>query len=216
MFAVNIDNLLFLLLIAAAGLFQLLSKTLSKSKKKSDKTPEPTAPKISPPIRRMPTESDADRIRKFLEALGQPPTSPPPPPVVPRTDVPLRPLAPVQPPVVMPRTWASSRERQTKPDTKRKRTSPLAQPTTVAEIVPPPVPAPFEVQKASLTLELDQQPVAEASVDTAIADTQAVAKGADFKSDIATWLASKATLRQAIILREIFGPPRSLQTLDFL
>jgi hypothetical protein len=41
-----------------------------------------------------------------------------------------------------------------------------------------------------------------------------VAKGEDFKSDIATLLASNSNLRQAIILREIFGPPRGLQAMD--
>src|SRR5438552_16476223 len=37
-----------------------------------------------PPIPRAPAESDEERIRKFLEALGQPTTSKPPPPVMPR------------------------------------------------------------------------------------------------------------------------------------
>ena len=41
-------------------------------------------------------------------------------------------------------------------------------------------------------------------------------KGAYLKTDIATLLASKSALRDAIILREIFGPPRSLQALDLL
>ena len=41
-----------------------------------------------------------------------------------------------------------------------------------------------------------------------------VVKGAALKTDIATLLASSSGLRDAIILREIFGPPRGLQALD--
>jgi len=41
-----------------------------------------------------------------------------------------------------------------------------------------------------------------------------VAKRADYKIDIATLLASKSSLREAILLREILGTPRGLQPLD--
>src|SRR6266568_5311304 len=116
MIAVSLDNLLFFLLIAVAALFQLLSKALSKSKKEPDETPRSPTPKIAPPIRRLPGESDADRIRKFLEALGQPPSSTPPAPVLPRTDIPPRRLAPVQPPPVIPAMWRLPRERREKSD----------------------------------------------------------------------------------------------------
>src|SRR6266436_9576735 len=99
MIAVSFDNLLFLLLIAVAALFQLLSKTISKARKSdSNETPSAPRPQTPRPIQRAPRESDADRIRKFLEALGQPPTSTPHPLVLSRTDIPPRRLAPVQPP----------------------------------------------------------------------------------------------------------------------
>src|SRR3954467_6503599 len=104
MLAVSLDNLLFFLLIAAAALFQLLSKAITKAKKSdSNDTPSSPTPQTPRPIQRAPSESDADRIRKFLEALGQPPSSTPPSPVVPRTNVPPRPLAPVQPPPALQR-----------------------------------------------------------------------------------------------------------------
>src|SRR4029450_9755735 len=97
MIAAHLDNLLFLLLIVVAVLFQFLAKAASKSgknqKKQTQTTPTPR------PIPRARSESDEDRVRKLLEALGQPPTSRPPPPVVPRTDIPHRPLVPVQPPM---------------------------------------------------------------------------------------------------------------------
>ena len=43
---------------------------------------------------------------------------------------------------------------------------------------------------------------------------QIVAKRAESKRDIATLLASKSSLREAILIREILGPPRGLQALD--
>src|SRR4051794_20255409 len=101
MIAFSLDNLLFCLLIAVAALFQLLSKTISKAKKSDPNETSSSPPPQTPgPIRRAPRESDADRIRKFLEALGQPPSSTPPPPIVRRNDIPPRRLAPVQPPPV--------------------------------------------------------------------------------------------------------------------
>jgi len=83
MIAAHLDSLLFLLLVAVAVFFQFLAKTAGKTDKDQTKsTPTPGTPT---PMRRAPTESDEDRIRKLLEALGQPPTSRPPPSAVPRT-----------------------------------------------------------------------------------------------------------------------------------
>src|SRR5215471_8548472 len=97
MIAAHLDNLLFLLLVAVAVLFQLLAKAAAKAGKNQNR--RTSTPTTSPPIRHAATESDEQRIRKLLEALGQPPTSKPPPPIVPRTDVSPRPLAPVRPPI---------------------------------------------------------------------------------------------------------------------
>src|SRR6476661_2246112 len=117
MIAFSLDNLLFLLLIAGAALFQLLSKAISKAgKSDSNETSSSPRPETPRPIQRAPRESDADRIRKFLEALGQPPSSIPPSAVLPRTDIPPRRLAPVQPPPVIPGVWRLPRERAEKPD----------------------------------------------------------------------------------------------------
>ena len=218
MIAVSLDNLLFFLLIAAAALFQLLSKAVAKAgKNQSDKTSTPPTPTRPPQVRRAPTESDADRIRKFLEALGQPPTSTPPPPVAHRTDIPPRPVAPVQPPAVIPRAWGLSREQQTKRDISQREISPPEQPRYV-EFVRPTVPAPlapaFEVHEDALALEFEQPAIVKTRVGADITTTRPIAKEPDFKTDIATLLGSKSGLRQAIILREIFGPPRSLEPLD--
>src|SRR5215813_11585068 len=125
MLAFSLDNLLFLLLIAVAGLFQLLSKTISKAgKSDSNETPSSPKPQTARPIQRTPRYSDADRIRKFLEALGQPPSSTPPTPVLPRTDIPPRPVAPVQPPpVIIPGALRLPRTPRQKPDITRRETA---------------------------------------------------------------------------------------------
>ena len=220
MIAFSLDNLLFLLLIAVAALFQLLSKAINKAgKSDSNETSSSPTPQTPRPIQRAPRESDADRIRKFLEALGQPPSSTPPPLVLPRSDVPPRRLAPVQPPPVLPGMWRLHREHREKPDIRQRESAPLEQPSRLQQIVPPPVPPPvapaFEVHEA-LPVELQQPPIIKPPVEAYAAATGAVAKRADFKMNIATLLASKSSLREAILIREILGTPRGLQPLDLL
>src|SRR6266581_543391 len=215
MLAAHLENLLFLLLLVLAGLFQLLGRAARKTNgDEEESTPRP-APRMPKPIPRAPAESDEERIRKFLEALGQPPASKPPPPVMPRTDIPPRPLAPVRPPVepLIPRWKLTPEERRKRPYILKK--SPLPGSVTPAEQISAPAmtiaPA-FEVHEGPLPIE--PPPVIKTPMETYAAATRAVPKGADLKTDIAILLASKSGLRDAIILREIFGPPRSLQALD--
>jgi hypothetical protein len=87
------------------------------------------------------------------------------------------------------------------------------------QIVPPPEPPPagpeFEVHEA-LAVELQQPPIIKTPVEAYAVPSQAVAKRADFTINIATLLLSKSGLREAILLREILGPPRGLQAFDLL
>ena len=214
MLAAHLENLLFLLLLVLAGLFQLFGRAARKTNgDEEESTPRP-APRMQKPIPRAPAESDQERIRKFLEALGQPPASTPPPPVVPRTNIPPRPLAPVQPPI--PRAWKVIREERRKPDVIRRETPPPEIVKRTEKVFPPAMavaPA-FEVHEGPLPVE--PPPIIKAPVEAYAAATRPIAKGAELKTDIATLLASKSGLRDAIILREIFGSPRSLQPLDLL
>src|SRR5439155_27129170 len=100
MFAAHFDNFLFLLLVVVGVLFQFLAKVAGKKSK--DQTKQTSTPRTPAPSQRAPTGSDEDRIRKLMEALGQPPTSRPPPPGVPRTEISPRPLPPVKPPTPHP------------------------------------------------------------------------------------------------------------------
>jgi len=220
MIAVSIDNLIFFLLIAVAALFQLLSKAVTKARKSdSNETSDSPAAPAPRPIPRAPRESDADRIRKFLEALGQPPSSTPPQPVLPRTGIPPRTLAPVKPPPVLTPGWGLPLERQQKPDVRQKEIHLPAQPGRVQEVVPPAVVPPatpaFEIHES---LSADQQPPTITTPQEAHAALKPfeVAKRAGFQMDLAAWLASKSRLREAILLREILGTPRGLQELDIM
>ena len=211
----HIENLLFILLIAIAVLFRLLASKVGEAKKKQQEDPDrrsATSPPAAEPIEHAPVESDEERIRRFLEALGQPTGSRLPPPVVPRTDIPPRPLAPVQPPIAQ--VWKQIRDERRKRDVIRRESPPPERAKRVEKILPPAMTAAsaFEVHEGPLPVE--QPPVIKAPVEAYAAATRPVAKGEESKIDIVILLASTSGLRNAIILREIFGPPRGLRALE--
>jgi hypothetical protein len=216
MLAITLDNVLFLLLIGVAALFQLLSKAIKTAgKTDSSKTSSASKPPTPRASERTPRQSDADRIRKFLEALGQPPSSTPPPPVLPRSDIPPRPLAPVQPPpVIIPHAFGLPRERRQKRDVTKEHSDPSEQQRTLLQTVPPSPSAPpssaFEVHKA-LPIEVQDPPIIKTPIEAYATPIGAVAKRADLQPDMTILLRSQSGLRQAIILREVLGPPRGLQ-----
>jgi hypothetical protein len=207
MIAAHLDSLLFLLLVAVAVLFQFLAKTAGKTGKDQTKQTSTPIPRTPTP-RRTPTESDEDRIRKLLEALGQPPTSRPPPSVVPRTDIPPRPLAPVPPPISP--FSQLRREKSRKRETIPKEIPPLRSVRGAQKMVPPA----FEVQEGSLPIA--PPPIFKAPAQADAGVTPTIVKTEGRKTDITTLLASTSGLRGAIILREILGPPRGLRTLEFI
>lgn len=198
----HLENLLFLLLVAVAVLFQFLAKTAGKAGRDQTKRTSTPIPITPPPIPRAPGESDEEQIRKFLEALGQPPTSKPPSPVVPRTNIPPRPLAPVQPPS----SPFSQLRRLRKPEVIPKEI-PLPRTVSGAEEIAPPkitsAPA-FEVHEGP---PIEPQAITKAP----LAAYASVAKDEEPRADMATLLASISGLRNAMILREILGPPRGLR-----
>ena len=192
----HIDNLLVLLLIVGFGFLKWLAGKVSEANKDSQTTGAKPA-SAPPPIPRAPIESDDARIRKFLEALGQPVGSTPPPPVAHRTDIPPRPVAPIQPPSPYPRSIPSRPKQQIIPS----KTSPELAPV-------------FEVQGRLVPVE--PQPEIKARVEAYAVATSPTPATARNPTSIAALLRSPSGLRDAIVLREIFGPPRSLQPLDFV
>jgi hypothetical protein len=118
----------------------------------------------------------------------------------------------------MARAWRLPQEHREKPDVTQGESAPLEQPSRLQQMVPPPVPPPatpaFEIHE-TLPVDLQQPPAVTTPVEGyAASKAFGAAKGADLKMDVATLLASKSTLREAILLREILGTPRGLQLLD--
>jgi len=212
MAALHLDNLLFLLFVAIAIFFQILTRAATKSRRRPGDTKRrsPFPSQMSRPIASGSEDTDADRIRKFLEALGQPTTSKPPAPVAPRPTYQKPVVLPhVAPPLRSPLPPLTTRP----PDLPREIRLPgQISPTREARTFQPRVdeaPA-FEVQQGPSPLE----PISETEVRAAF---QPIASQSSSRTpDIATMLRSTSGLRDAIILREIFGPPRSLQPLDLV
>ena len=212
MLAVHLENLLFLLLLVVAGLFQLLGRAARKGSTGETKRRSEPPPRIPKPIPRAPKESDEERVRKFLEALGQPSASRPPPPVAQRPIyrkplvVPhVPPLASPVPPLVT-RPPDIPQEFQTPPSI----ASPPAQPKqtrpplgevifAVHETGAPPEPTP-DLIGAALPKDRTQPQIAASARNI----------------DVATLLRSPLGLRGAVIVREILGAPRGLRAPDLM
>jgi hypothetical protein len=210
MIAAHLDNFLFLLLVAVAVLFQFLAKAAGKTRKDQAKQASTPIPRTAQPIPRPPRASDEEQIRKLLEALGQPPTSKPPPPVVSRTNIPPRPLAPVQPPISP--FSQLTREKLRKREVIPRENVPAFTVTRAENIVPPNVTdaSAFEVHEGS-------SPIGPPPIIRTVADvTQTVVKTDESRTGITTLLASTSGLRDAIILREILAPPRGMRAIDLL
>jgi hypothetical protein len=225
MLAAHIDSLLFLLLLGAAGLMRLLAKRASgPSIEDENEAPPPSSmTQNPPPLPPQESSTDEERIRKFLEALGQPTSSRPPPPVRPRATPPdvsvtpdervpeaarparrrnvLNPLPPLTtaPAPLPPRRVTLPRQRTT-PSFESKTLDPGS-----------PIASTFEVQSNAPVLAAPP-PLSNPVEVYAIATPSAASPGAKF--DLVSLLKTPEALRQAIILREIFGPPRSLQPFD--
>lgn len=143
-----------------------------------------------PPSTAVPDPRATDAERALMEALGRVRTSPLPPKAQPRSDLPPRPLSPVMPPV-------ATRLRRVKPRPK--------QPT------PPPVPArSSEGNEPGSWIATEQKPAPVRVVE---------APPVEASSSRSSWkelMGTPENLRRAIILREIFGPPRGLRPMETL
>src|SRR5438105_6174087 len=212
MIAVHFENLLFLLFVAGAFLFQLLTRAASKTGKNADES-QRRSTSTPPPIPRAPADSEEERIRKFLEALGQPTTSKPPAPVSPRPTYQRPVVLPHIPPFGSPLPPLTTRP----PDLPRKIKLPgQITPTYEAKTFTPKVaePAKFEVHEGQIASE--RPPIIKTAAEAYAIASQPISKPEHTETNITALLRSPSGPRDAIILREIFGPPRSLQPLDLV
>ena len=198
------DTLIFFVLAALALIFKWLTSKAEKSQAEKEKREsEPAEPnEQAPPLRPAP-QSEEERVRRFLEALGMPAGTQPPPPVRQRRVV--TPSGPPAPPAQ-------------KPKVKRSWVQPL--PPLVAtpeDLRPPPVqsappPLPTVVNVAPLLPEMEEPSPLPAPVLPAIR-LPAPPPPVRMMS-LGAMLRSPAGVRRAIVLREVLGPPRGLQPLD--
>ena len=217
MLAVHLENLLFLLLLVVAGLFQLLGRAARKGSRGETKQTSEPPPRLRKPIPRAPRETDEERVRKFLKALGQPPASPPPPPVTPRADIPPRPLAPVQPPAPYPRPpWKLARGEQSKRHVILTESPAPGTAKRAEKMLPPPITGAFPSELHEESLSVERPSIIKTPSDAYVEAARPITKTEEPKSDIAILLASASGLRGAIVLREILGPPRGLRAPDLM
>lgn len=190
------ENLLFLGLIAIAAFLRWIAQRAEKAREESEQE------EASPPAPTKETGTNEEQIRRFLEALGQPTSTKPPPkvprrPIQKRTNTPQRrpifsPLQPLPPLTTVPPPLPSERP-----------------PPVVVEIEPRRVVEPKLPQPAVLEVREVAAPAISEVVsfpETALAST--------VYPELPSLLKSPRGLRDAIILREIFGPPRSLQKIE--
>ncbi len=190
------DTIIFLVLAGVALLFRLFGNMASRRDDSDQSQPnEQSSP------RRPAAQSEEERVRKFLEALGVPPGERPPPPARRRTVSPI----PSPPP---------ARARPARPEPKARRswaqplppltTAPPKPAVTEADPAPPVVAGPPPLPPTPLAVPVTSLPP--------IAARPAPARRALPATDsVGAMLRARGSIRRAIILREVLGPPRGLQ-----
>ncbi|MDQ6625925.1 MAG: hypothetical protein M3Y69_07285 [Verrucomicrobiota bacterium] len=179
------ENVWFLVLVAVVGVIRWAFQAAET--RKNEQAARRNEPPPTSPLQRAPAETEEERMRRFFEALGVPKgASAPPRRVVPRAPKQIMPVDAFPLP--------------------RSTVGPAPAPVAAQEpivVIPPvsPAPAPTVI------------PVAIIPALTSI--PQIVVEPIDqLRTGLAARLANADGLRDAIVLREIFGPPRSMQPLN--
>src|SRR5881392_2290897 len=165
------QTIIFIIIAAIIGISRLVSRISEESKKQSQRRRQPPQrpppqPQIPQPIQRTRPKTDEERVREFLEALGQPAGAAPPP------KIPPRPIAPVQPPASMRpfgkpefRTW----QEQAKEIVVLQQPTKIAPPQIKRVIVPSVVPP--EANEPGAWIAPEQAQTVAATTKTSIART---------------------------------------------
>jgi hypothetical protein len=209
--ALPIDTVVFVALVLIAGFFRWLSKEAEKAKRKSEQPDRAPAQ----PMRTEPREeTDEQRVRRFLEALGQPTSSKPPAPVTRRPTY--------QKPIVLPRVRPVGSPlpplTTTPPELPRRVTLPreITQPPYEEKTFKPIAAEPhFDIHEATTVAPPAPPPPIQSPAEAYAIATQRKTVPKQIETDIISLLRSPSGLRDAVLLREIFGPPRSLQAFEF-
>ncbi len=230
------EQIIFLVLVAVVGLLRWISQA-AEERRNREAEKRTGAPAPNAPMPRAPAETEEERIRRFMEALGVPTANAPIPKAEPKREAP-QPAAPAAapkrkaPPIdpfprggfpIPPVVIAKPAPPPPLPQQPAPAPAPpplFPAPPSAAPPAPPPLPtrettlfapaAPpeFEVRDVSESIDEMAQPVARG--DKAGAQRRVAAP----ELTLAARLRTAGGLRDAIVLREIFGPPRSMQPLD--
>lgn len=209
------QNFIFIVIVAIIGITRALSHLASKARETADAEKRKVAlPRVSEP-----QGNDTERIKKFLDALGRPDVIPPPL-VKSRTDIPPRPLAPVMPPrdmtpfsPILPRREVKTTWPKKKPPVIVSADAPApTMPTLVIEESAPAAEVPAYRVQSLATPPSSNSP----EVSTALLNPEPMlaSPAQPNGSSLLALLRSPAGLRNAVLLREIFGPARGLQFPD--
>ncbi len=206
-------QLVFLVIMAVIGLINWVVGKL-----KAGETPPPAdssgSDRGSAPPRRADAESEDERMRRFLEALGVPTgeDSPPPrpaarsrteqrpvPPIVAPPPIPMSPRRPKRPvaapPPLEPQWHPTSLDEMPAPVTRAERISiPELRTATVPE---------FETLSSKISAAPMEFP--------ATGDERERPRGPSLGETLKAALASPQQLRSAFVLSEVFGPPPGLR-----
>lgn len=225
------EPLIFIAIIVVVGLLRLIAQAVENKKnaEAERRGGAPAAPTATLPTQRPSPNSEEERVRKFMEALGIPTATSPPRKVQPRSVTPKAPRPTAQVPPIDPF-----------PKPPRMELPPIFTPAP-RHAEPPPMPAPAHVpttatpvptRETTMFAEAPQTPtsaalpraefevrdLSEAMADDLAAEQRSRQAAARARTDVpetsvAARLATTQGLRDAMVLREIFGPPRSMQPL---
>ena len=198
-----LDHPIVILIILVAALLRWLAQRSGPADSNQPKSSDEPIPRGGE------TQSEEERIRRFLEALGQPRTSTPPPKITRRSEIPKRVVKPQVPRARFPLPPLTT----TPPLVTTPPPIPSFSPSSV-QVFPPPAP-PVEPQRPKPPAPLERgfevrDLSAQPATDPSWTDQGPVTDRRSFLLK----LASTQDLRRAIVLREVFGPPRSLQAID--
>ena len=209
--AISFDTLAFVALIIIASFFRWISKEAEKAKRKSEQGERSPTKPAPVPARE---DTDEQRVRRFLEALGQPSGSKPPAPVTRRPTF--------QKPAVVPqvRPYGSPLPPLTTkpPDLPRRVTLPgqITQPPYEEKTFKPiAAEAVFEIHEPPAVAPPAPLPPVKSPAEAYAIASHPKTAPKQLETTVVSLLRSPSGLRDVVILREIFGPPRSLQTIEF-
>jgi len=197
-----VEQLLVILIFAAIA---VANQFLKKSREGGGSVPDDKVKTVRPPVYRpvaqQRQESDEERMRKFMEALGVPATSPPP--------------RKIERPVRVPQPVPSSRPAQVV----KSAPAPPALPRNPVQAVPPPIVQPVMAGQSRLDPETafpEAAPVATMArmeeVPTGVAAPPKIEViPSNLPQNIRAMLRNRDSIRNAILLREILDLPRGLQ-----